>query len=496
MEKILVVDDEENILTAFNRILEDKGYNITTASNGTQAINLANNNKFDLIIMDINMPEINGLEALKKIKELKPKTPIIMMTGFDSSEITIETMSIGAYDYISKPFNITDLQALIEKALIQGKKIHSVNNDNRYNSDVEDFIYTSKDKIIGKSKCIQDISKLIGKVASSNIPVLIEGDSGTGKELFAKALYSYSSRKNKPFLAVNCAAIPETLLESELFGYEKGSFTGANERRIGKFEECNNGTLFLDEIGDMPLSLQAKILRVLQNGEIERIGSNKTIKVDVRIISATNKDLHKAISEKKFREDLYYRINVVKISVPPLRERREDIPLLIDYFIKKANKELGKKTIGIPKNITTKLQDHPWPGNIRELENVIKRAVVLSKDNLIREEDIILTCNDIDNRADSSDARKHTVSSLIDNISRDPQKSSLFDVLNTYLDPMMDNIMKLDEAEKNNIFSQIEKILINKSLRILNNNQLQTAKLLGITRNTLRNRIKSYMKLK
>ena len=322
MEKILIVDDEENILHSFNRVLSDKGYEVFTARSGAEAIQFASENEVNLVVLDINMPEMGGMEAFQKIKAVSPKVPIIMMTGFGSTEATIETMRMGAYDYITKPFDMNEIQMLIDKSLLQSKLTQTVNIGNQQN---DGKIFVNTQAIVGKSAVMQDLYKLIGKVAGSNIPVLIQGESGTGKELVARAVYQYSDRKDKPFIAVNCAAIPETLLESELFGYEKGAFTGANDRRIGRFEQCNGGTLFLDEIGDMPLSIQAKLLRVLQSGEIERLGSNETIKVDVRIISATNKDLETAILGNQFREDLYYRLNVVTLHVPPLRDRKEDI---------------------------------------------------------------------------------------------------------------------------------------------------------------------------
>ncbi|MFA5928770.1 MAG: sigma-54 dependent transcriptional regulator [Candidatus Margulisiibacteriota bacterium] len=472
MERILIVDDEASILHSFRRILKDKGYDVFTAQNGEEAIIQATAADFNLIIMDINMPGVNGLEAFKKIKLAKPKIPIIMMTGFGSTEITIETMRMGAYDYVTKPFDVNEITSLIDRALAQSKLTQEIS----IAEEITDDQAVGVQKIIGNSPSMQNLYKLIGKVAGSNVPVLIQGESGTGKELFARALYSYSDRKDKPFLAVNCAAIPDTLLESELFGYEKGAFTGANERKIGRFEQCNSGTLFLDEIGDMPLMLQAKLLRVLQSGELERLGSNTTIKVDVRLISATNKNLEKAIADGSFREDLYYRLNVVTLNVPPLRDRAEDIPVLIDYFIQKFNKEFSKKNPQGPAKkidrvhdkVKKMLLDYRWPGNVRELENVINRAVVLSKDNVIGEEDIIL--KDVGNSA--------AVAS-----------GSLQEVLDAYLDPMFKAVMKCEVIERYDILPRIEDILIKKSTEAFNNNQVQVARLLGITRNTLRKRL-------
>ncbi|MFC1478053.1 sigma-54-dependent transcriptional regulator [Candidatus Margulisiibacteriota bacterium] len=479
MERILIVDDEESILHSFRRILKNKDYEIVTAKNGEKAINYASNTDINLIIMDINMPEMNGLEAFRKIKQVKPKIPIIMMTGYGSTEITIETMKMGAYDYITKPFNIDEIQVLIDKALTQSKLTQEISIEEEEKGDEETF---EVQRIIGSSPPMQSLYKLIGKVAGSNIPVLVQGESGTGKELVARALYSYSDRKEKPFIAVNCAAIPETLLESELFGYEKGAFTGATERRIGRFEQCNGGTLFLDEIGDMPMVIQSKLLRVLQCGELERLGSNDTISVDVRILSATNTNLEEAITANRFREDLFYRLNVVMLHMPPLRDRKEDIPILIDYFIRKFNNELKKKIEIVPDAVRRKLVEYYWPGNVRELENVIKRAVVLSKGNVIREDDVILK------ETKGAKAGKHPGGEVV--ISN--EGASLSEILESYLEPMFNSIMNCAPEERADVLTHIEESLVKKSLHALNNNQVQVSKLLGMTRNTLRKRIKEH----
>ena len=478
MEKILIVDDEENILHSFNRVLSDKGYEVFTARSGAEAIQFASDNEVNLVLMDINMPEMGGMEAFQKIKAVSPKVPIIMMTGFGSTEATIETMRMGAYDYITKPFDMNEIQMLIDKSLLQSKLTQTVNIGNQQN-DGEIFVNTQA--IVGKSAVMQDLYKLIGKVAGSNIPVLIQGESGTGKELVARAVYQYSDRKDKPFIAVNCAAIPETLLESELFGHEKGAFTGANDRRIGRFEQCNGGTLFLDEIGDMPLVIQAKLLRVLQSGEIERLGSNETIKVDVRIISATNKDLETAILGNQFREDLYYRLNVVTLHVPPLRDRKDDVPVLIDYFINKFNFELKKQVSKVPKSVQNKLLEYYWPGNVRELENVIKRAVVLTKDSNIKEEDIVL--------------KDHIspVTIIEQNLPTDfaitGDDLDLFSIIERHCEPLFNAVMNVPRGERKDILPILEEILLKKTLIALKGNQVQSSRLLGITRNTLRKRI-------
>jgi DNA-binding NtrC family response regulator len=402
------------------------------------------------------------------------------MTGLGSTEVTIESMRMGAYDYIAKPFDIQDIQTLVEKALSQGRLMQDITIQTEAK---ESQTSPTVQKIIGNSAVMQTLYKMVGKVAASNVPILIHGESGTGKELVARAIYNYSDRKDKTFLAVNCAAIPETLLESELFGYEKGAFTGAHERRIGKFEQCHGGTLFLDEIGDMPLLVQAKLLRVLQNGDIERLGSNQTIKVDVRIISATHKDLEKAIHQNMFREDLFYRLNVVKLSIPPLRERREDIPLLVDYFVRRFSHEQNKNIIGIPESVMEKLQVYGWPGNIRELENVIKRAVVLNKDNVLREDDVILGQENM-----KGDAPAVSI------VAVDAHETSLGAIVAAYAAPMLDEILKLPSDQRLDLLPRLEAFLLPKTLNALHHNQLQTAKLLGMTRNTLRSRVEELEK--
>ena len=381
------------------------------------------------------------------------------MCSSDLTQTAIEAMKLGAYDYILKPFEVPKLKALIEAGLKAARDMKQVVSYQPL-LDKEDYA----EGIVGKSEPMQQVFKLIGQVSQSDATVLITGESGTGKELVARAIYHHSARAGQPFMAINCAAIPEQLLESELFGHEKGAFTGANDRRIGKFEQCDKGTIFLDEIGDMPLSTQTKILRVLQNGEFQRVGGNQTIAIDVRVIAATNKEPERQVAEKKFREDLYYRLNVVRIHLPPLRERREDIAVLVDYFLQKSG-----KVKGIAPAAAALLQKHTWPGNVRELENVMQRAIVVARGDRILLEDlpadvrepkpVHLPAGQVENTVDSA------VATLFALAKRDP---------------------------KFKIILAVERELITRALQETDGNQVQAAKLLGITRATLRKRIEKF----
>ncbi len=340
MDKILVVDDEQGICYSFKRVLGRHGYDVITAFSGEEAVEKVSKEHPTLVMMDVTMPKIDGLETLKKLKTLYPNLTIIMMTAYTTSERAITAMKYGAYDYLTKPVDNAQLISLVEKAITAGKMSIPVTFEGTAEEE-------EGDRIIGKTPVMLEIYKKIGQIAESDVTVLLLGETGTGKELIARAIYHHSKRVNKPFLPVNCAAIPDPLLESELFGHKKGAFTGADNRRIGKFEQCNTGTMFLDEIGDMPLSLQSKLLRVLQDGCFQRLGGNDLIKTDVRIIAATNKNLESLINMGKFRDDLYWRLNVVSINVPPLRERRDDIEDMVQYFIQKFNRELGKNVKGV-----------------------------------------------------------------------------------------------------------------------------------------------------
>src|SRR5881397_61123 len=378
MDKLLLIDDEADVQYSFRRIFDSPEIELTAASSGEEGLKLIPRVKPDLVIMDVRMGGLNGLETLRRIRETSAKLPVIMMTAYGTTQTAIEAMKLGAYDYLLKPFDVPKLKQIIATALKAARDMKQVVS---YQPLLESEDY--EQGIVGRSAGMQNVFKLIGQLAASDATALITGETGTGKELVARAIYHHSQRSEKPFLAINCAAIPEQLLESELFGHEKGAFTGAVGQRIGKFEQCHRGTLFLDEIGDMSAATQTKILRVLQSGTFERVGGNQPIQVDVRIIAATNKPLEQAVAAKQFREDLFYRLNVVRIQIPPVRERREDIRLLVNYFLKKFAQAQNQRPKSIAREVIRILEQYHWPGNVRELENVIQRATVVAKGDVI-----------------------------------------------------------------------------------------------------------------
>jgi nitrogen regulation protein NR(I) len=466
MQTILIVDDDKSIRYSLKRMMEEK-YSILTAQNGNEALDRVREGSPDLIIMDVKMPGRSGIEVLKEIKLIDPKALVVIMTAYGTTETAIEAMKYGAYDYILKPFPIPQMKRLVDKALALRKLIK------------EEVAYAplavsegEGERIVGSSPKMQEIYKMIGQVAPSDVTVLLRGESGTGKELIARAIYHHSLRSNQAFLPVNCAAIPDTLLESELFGHEKGAFTGATSRRIGKLEQCQGGTIFLDEIGDMSLSTQAKLLRVLQEKSFERLGGTETIKVDIRFIVATNKNLEEAISNGEFREDLYYRLNVVSITIPSLRERKEDIPDLVSYFLKKFDRELKRGTVGITPSAMEKINSYEWPGNVRQLENVLKRARVLSQGEWILEDQLLFEKGWEKREADEELSKKN-VEDLLD---------ALFEELSNAPAAPQD----LD------MISNLERGLILRALQKTKGNQLRAATLLGIHRSTLRGKMEKY----
>ncbi|MGD9896979.1 MAG: sigma-54-dependent transcriptional regulator [Candidatus Methylacidiphilaceae bacterium] len=371
------MDDERDVHYSFQRLLEDLPLEVRAAQSGEAAIELLRKEPAEVVIMDIRMGGKNGLETLREIKRITPKIIVLMMTAYGTSHTAIEAMKLGAYDYILKPFDIPELRHLIERSLEAADLAQEESQTAVSVADRQGLA------LVGDSARMQKVYKLVGQVAKTNATVLITGESGTGKELIARAIYQHSMRASKPFIAINCAAIPENLLESELFGHERGSFTGAMAQRIGKFEQGDGGTIFLDEIGEMPLATQSKILRVLQEGEVSRLGSNEPIRTDVRVIAATNKDLAGAVQHREFRADLFYRLNVVRISLPPLRERSEDIAALTAHFLQKHRRYLPQAATRIAPEAMRALRAYSWPGNIRELENVIQRAMVLAASTTI-----------------------------------------------------------------------------------------------------------------
>ncbi|MBI5026487.1 MAG: sigma-54-dependent Fis family transcriptional regulator [Nitrospirae bacterium] len=372
--KILVVEDEKGMREVLGILLGGEGYDVTLCDGGPSGINALKKDIYDLVITDLRMPKIGGLDILKTTKELSPETVVVLITAFGTTESAIEAMKLGAFDYIQKPFKMDEIRLIVRNALEKRKLKEEVS---LLKEQLE--TYYSLDNIIGKSPQMQELFSLIKKIAPSDANVLIEGESGSGKELVARAIHNLSIRKERTFVAINCAAIPEGLLESELFGYMKGAFTGAVSNKQGLFEFADRGTLFLDEIGEMPFGLQAKILRVIEDGTFRRLGGTADIKVDVRIITATNKDLKETVTQGLFREDLYFRLNVLSIKIPPLRRRKEDIPVLIEHFLKKYSK--GPKDIS--PDAMEVLINYPWRGNVRELENIIERSVLLSEGEVI-----------------------------------------------------------------------------------------------------------------
>ena len=450
METILIVDDEKNYLVVLAALLGPEGYEIITADNGRDALRLVRESDLDLVITDIKMPVMNGMTLLEECKKIEPELPVIMMTAFGTIETAVEAMKSQAYDYITKPFQNEQLKLTVKKALENYRLV----KQNRFLSEAlsDRFKFGN---IIGKSKPMLEVFDSIKKFAQTKASVLITGPSGTGKELIAKAIHYNSPRKERPFVSVNCGALTETLLESELFGHEKGAFTGAVAMRKGRFEMSDGGTLFLDEVGDMPPSLQVKLLRVLQEMEFERVGGTRTIKVDVRVLSASNRNIKEDVANGFFREDLYYRLNVMNIEVPPLRERVDDIPLLVKHFIEKYRDDDGKKKIELSPEVWKVLYNYPWPGNIRELENVIERAVVLNSEGSISIEDL----------------PEELVGAEVE-----------FDV-ERFIPPNV----PLPEA-----LEQIEEKMIRRALAQCNNVQAHAAEMLGITKSLIQHKMKKY----
>ena len=378
-ENVLVVDDESLIRDYLKEILKRMGCSADEAVNGKEAIEKLKNSEYDIVITDIRMPEISGMDVLKEAKISQPSSEILMITAFGTIENAVEAMKMGAYDYITKESSLDHIELIVKKAI----EHHRLKNENRYLRSEIDGLY-GFDNIVGRSAKMQKIFDMLKTVAESDATVFIQGPSGTGKELIAHAIHYNSPRRDKPFIKTNCAALPEGLMESELFGHEKGAFTGAIKARKGRFEAAHTGTLLLDEVSEMSAGLQAKLLRVLQEKEFERVGNTQSIKVDVRIIATTNKDIKEEIKKERFREDLYFRINVIPIHVAPLRERKKDIPLLVEHFIRKYNKEHNREIRGISREAESLLMRLDWSGNVRELENRIERAVIISKEPILQ----------------------------------------------------------------------------------------------------------------
>ncbi len=380
---ILVVDDDAEVRYSLNRVLSSQHYKVIEAPSGEEGVATVKRQPPDVVLLDNRMTGISGLETLQHIRSANPKQLVILMTAYGTAQTAIEAMKFGAFDYVVKPFDPAKLIALVENALRTQADIKSAGGVQPVLNSEE-----HKEGIVGTSAPMQQVFKIIGQVTSSDVTVMITGESGTGKELVARSIHRHSHRSSKPFVAVNCSAIPENLIESELFGHERGAFTGATAQRLGKFEVCDGGTIFLDEIGDMTPTTQTKILRVLQEGEIQRVGSSETLKVNVRVLAATNKNLEDLVREKEFREDLYYRLNVVRVRLPPLRERVEDVPQIVDFFLQSFAKAKKTKARKVSPEALAILCRHSWPGNVRELENMIYRSAVIAQGDTILPKDL------------------------------------------------------------------------------------------------------------
>ncbi len=464
--RILVADDEDSIRWVLATALAGEGHVVDQADSGHLALQKLSSERYDLALVDIKMPDLDGLTVLSRAREANIATPIVIITAQSTMANAIEAMKRGAYDYVTKPFDVEEVQLLVRRALETTRQAEELT---RLEADTRKRFELGV-QIIGKTPGMQEIFKTIGRVAQTDATVLVQGESGTGKELIARAIHSHSTRWSGPFVALNCSAVPRDLLESELFGHERGAFTGAIEQRPGVFEVASGGTLFLDEIGDMPLELQVKLLRVLQERELTRIGSRQVIKIDVRIVAATNQDLERAVAQGRFREDLYFRLKVVPIMVPPLRQRRGDIPELVSYFLEKINRESGTRVTGVSPDALSLLTDHDWPGNVRELENTLLRAAVLAPGPTLMPRDLAL-------------ARREARAATYDDLSlEDVVRLKLKEYFRQTRDVEPTDLYRL-------IIERIERPLIELTLERTRGNQLKAASILGINRNTLHKKL-------
>jgi nitrogen regulation protein NR(I) len=465
MNTILVIDDDDQLRCSFEKLLTGEGFQVLSAASAEAGLQSVAARCPDLVILDIRLPGMNGLDAFERLHAAQPKLPVIIMTAFGTTETAIKATRMGAFDYILKPFDIPEMLAIIGKAIDAGRFMRTPVALNTIPEKAD------RDAIIGSSAAMQEVYKAIGRVAATDATVLIRGESGTGKELAARAIYQHSQRANKPFLVINCVAIPETLLESELFGYEKGAFTGATHRRIGKIEQANGGTIFLDEVGDMPINLQAKILRLLQERCVERLGGRETIHVDVRIIAATNRNLEQMIAATSFREDLYYRLKVVTIWMPPLSQRVEDIEALAGYHLARHAAELGLKPPPIAGEALATLRQLPWPGNVRELANTLQKALIFNRGVPLRSEDIL------------GAVREH---GAVDGHGTESRENDLRKWIRA----------RIRTGDSEHLFEEsvdrFSALLINEALNFTDGNRSRAARLLGISRPTLHAKIDKY----
>ena len=496
MPSLLIADKEKDIFFLFERLFKGDQMEMTFADNGKEAVHLALQGKPDVVLLSVQLlGEMDGFEALRRIKANRSKQLVVIMSSYGTTQTAIEAMKLGAFDYLIKPFDVNQVREVLTAAIKANQDMQNVVS---YQPLLKAEEYD--ESIIGQSAPMQQVYKQIGQVAASEASVLITGESGTGKELVARAIYHHSLRRTKPFLALHCAAIPENLLESELFGYEKGAFTGALNRKLGKIEMCDHGTIMLDEIGDMPLSAQTKVLRILQDGTFERVGGTQTIQVDVRFLAATNQSLETAIHQGSFREDLFYRLNVFPIHLPPLRDRLEDIPMLCEYFLNKIMTEAPQAAHKISTEAVESLQNYGWPGNIRELENVIKNAAlkaagktILSNDLMIFQSTSPILAMPGYTRPSSMPAAAPSRPAAPFNQTPNPEAAPQASDMDSLLDPVFD-LIRSRNFDKMNFkpFDEIERSLLVKALNETGGNQVRAAKLLGINRTTLRKRMEKY----
>jgi two-component system nitrogen regulation response regulator GlnG len=498
---VLVIDDDQEIRYSLQRVLSARGYRLVTAASGEEGLKMAGKEKPQVILLDNRMTGMNGLETLQHLRTTAPKCMVILMTAFGTTQTAIEAMKFGAFDYVIKPFDIKKIMTLVENAAKSWADLHAAGSAYQPLLNREDY----KEGIVGNSEPMQELFKVIGQVAASDVTVMITGESGTGKELVARCLYQHSHRSKGPFIAVNCAAIPENLIESELFGHEKGSFTGATAQRNGKFELCDGGTIFLDEIGDMTLSTQTKILRAIQEGEIQRVGGNETIRVNVRLIAATNKELEKLVAEKQFREDLYYRINVVRIKLPPLRERLDDVPALVDFMLQRLANDKKIRVRKVSSEALAVLCAYTWPGNVRELENAVYRSGVVAQGDTVLVKDLPreilqtvqagVAAAGVERGAGNGEEKKIAANAELPAAKREgkttpPMVGAIGAAGGLTLAGAYDAVYRLTRAESSeNILEGIEAEMIARALKETDGNHAKAAALLGITRTTLRKRV-------
>lgn len=467
MQTLLVVDDEPNVLYSLERSLQSDTLKVITAHTAQEGIELVQQRRPDVVILDVRLPDMSGLDAFARIHEFDPRLPVIMITAFAATETAIEAMKRGAFEYLLKPFDVRHVREVVARAMELSRLVHvpTVFADTQADA--------LADRIVGNSQAMQEVYKAIGRVASLDVNVLILGESGTGKELVARAVYQHSRRANKPFLAINCAAIPETLLESELFGHERGAFTGADRRRIGKFEQADGGTILLDEIGDMTPATQAKVLRVLQDQRFERLGGSETIQTNVRVIAATNHNLAESVNSGKFRLDLYYRLKVYTIHLPALRERLEDLPALVEHFLRQYNVDLGKSVRSVSPDCMRLLEKYPWPGNIRELQSTLKYAMVNA-----RSEALTADCLPEGFSAEDQRAAAHSTATSTEG------RVDAAELTRRMLAAGEEEIYrKVQLAVDRAVFGEV--------LKFVSGNQVEASQVLGISRTTLRTKLRA-----